>query len=282
MPELPEVETIVRKLNTVLVGQKISQVSVYNEKTFVGLPYLLDGAGVTRVSRRAKVIEIYLDNGLILLTHLKMTGQYLFKAKNQLVAGGHPTADWQEQLPGKHTRVEIDFVGGAKLFFNDMRKFGWLKLVSLSERDGVYAKFGPDIVDPTLTAGYLLEKFSRRKMSIKQAIMLNEIICGVGNIYACDSLNQAQISPLRPAASLTKTEVEKLLKSMQVIIKKAIEYGGTTFDGKYVNIDGKVGSYQTKILTYGREGKNCYNCGSTIAKIKLGGRGTYFCPTCQV
>lgn len=281
MPELPEVETIVRKLRPVLIGQKVSRVQVFNEKTFVGLPHLLDGVEVAGVSRRAKIIEIHLKNGLVLLTHLKMTGQYLFVAEDKLLAGGHPTADWREQLPGKHTRVEIDFVGGAKLFFNDMRKFGWLKLVSLPELPMIYAKFGPDIVDPSLKVDYLLEKFSKRKMPIKQAIMLNEILCGVGNIYACDSLNKAKISPFRSASSINRKEATQLLVDMKKIIATAIEHGGTTFDGKYVDIEGKAGNYQTKVLVYGREGKSCYNCGGVIAKVKLGGRGTYYCPDCQ-
>lgn len=281
MPELPEVETIAKKLKSVVVGRKIAEIQVFNPKTFQGDGQLLLNQEIIDVSRRAKIIEMVFANDYVLLTHLKMTGQYLFQNQNNLVAGGHPTADWQEQLPGRHTRVQINFVDNSKLFFNDMRKFGWLKLVPTSSLNTVYSSLGPDIISPEVTTDYLLSKFQKRKMPIKQAIMLNEIICGVGNIYACDSLNLAQISPFRPANSLSRDEVEILLVSMKAIINKAIEHGGTTFDGKYVDIEGKSGNYQTKVLTYGREGKSCYNCGGTILKTKLGGRGTYFCPDCQ-
>lgn len=281
MPELPEVETIVRKLRTAVSDRVVGLVTVSNPKTFHGFPEQLHGRTLMGVGRRAKVIEMYFDKDLVLLTHLKMTGQYLFRDQNQFFAGGHPTDDWHEQLPGKHTRVQIDFKDGAQLFFNDMRKFGWLKLVDLVKLPSVYAKFGPDIVDDDLTAKYLTAQLEKRKVPIKQAIMNNEILCGVGNIYACDSLNLAKISPLRPASSLSSSEVERLLLAMKKIIFLAIENGGTTFDGRYVDIDGQSGNYQTKVLTYGRDGKSCYNCGGVISKVKLGGRGTYFCPDCQ-
>lgn len=282
MPELPEVETIVRKLRPATVGRVISSLEAYWPKSFLGNSQDLLGSAVIAVGRRAKIIEIYLDGGLVLLTHLKMTGQYLFQNSDQVLAGGHPTADWRQQLPGKHTRVQINFADGAKLFFNDMRKFGWIKLVQKQDLPVIYQKLGPDVIDEKLTAEYLSQQLSSRKMPIKQAIMLNEILCGVGNIYACDSLNEARISPLRPAKSLTFQEVARLLASMKKIIASAIENGGTTFDGKYVDIEGKAGNNQSKVLTYGREAKSCYNCGGIIKKIKLGGRGTYFCPDCQV
>lgn len=282
MPELPEVETIVRKLKAVAVGRIIEQIEIFNPKTFHGDPQLLFEQEIIDVSRRAKIIEIMFNNDYVLLTHLKMTGQYLFQSQDDLIAGGHPTADWQEQLPGKHTRVQINFSDKSRLFFNDMRKFGWLKLVNVSDLPTIYSVLGPDIISPEVTVDYLWSKFQRRKMPIKQAIMLNEIICGVGNIYACDSLNLAKISPFRPANSLNRQEIEVLLSAMKLIINRAIEHGGTTFDGKYVDIEGKAGNYQTKVLTYGREGKSCYNCESTIMKAKLGGRGTYFCPNCQI
>lgn len=281
MPELPEVETIVRKLRQAVVGRVIAEVKIFNPKTFVGDEAAVLEQKIVAVGRRAKMIEIKFSDSLYLLTHLKMTGQYLFKEGGSLVAGGHPTADWKEQLPGRHTRVEITFADGAKLFFNDMRKFGWLKLVSDAQRATIYDKLGPDVIDEELNLLYLKEKLSARKMTIKQAIMHNDILCGVGNIYACDSLNDARISPLRSAKSLDESEITRLLASMKKIIGVAIQNGGTTFDGMYVDIDGKSGSYSGVILTYGREDKNCYNCENPIKKITLGGRGTYYCPVCQ-
>lgn len=282
MPELPEVETIVRKLRPAIVGRVIARLEVYSAKSFLGDRLDLVGSTVLDVGRRAKMIEIYLDRDRVLLTHLKMTGQYLFQNQDQLMAGGHPTADWHRQLPGKHTRVQFDFEGGARLFFNDQRKFGWIKLVQKPELPQLYQKLGPDVIDKKITVVYLSEQFSRRKMTIKQAIMLNEILCGVGNIYACDSLNDARISPLRSARSLNPEELARLLTSMKKIIASAIKNGGTTFDGKYVDIEGKSGNNQSKVLVYGRVAKSCYNCGGIIKKITLGGRGTYFCSDCQV
>jgi len=282
MPELPEVEIIARKLNKLIVGKKIKEIEIFSEKSFGGESSQIIGQKIIEVSRRAKLIVFELSLEKYLLTHLKMTGQYVYQDEMGSIGGGHPTSDWAKNLPHKHTRVVLSFNDGSKLFFNDMRKFGWLRLHKSQEVAEIFAKLGPDINDKNLTADYLYGKFAKRRISIKQAMMMNKIVCGMGNIYACDSLNKAKLSPFRSASSLTKKEVAKLLQAMQAIILQAIKMGGTTFDGMYVGVDGQAGKYQNKILTYAREGKNCYNCESKIKKEKLAGRGTYFCPTCQV
>lgn len=281
MPELPEVETVVRKLRDLVVGKTIETIDVLNQKSFTGNISQIEGRTIADVKRRAKIINIVIDDDLHLLTHLKMTGQYILQDGEQRAGGGHPSSDWVDNLPSRHTRVIFYFTDGSKLFFNDMRKFGWIRQHSKLQKDQVYAKLGPDVIEDELTADYLSRQLERRTIPIKQAIMMNQILCGVGNIYACDSLNDAKISPFRPSNSLSKEEISELVSSMKRIVNMAIERGGTTFDGMYVDVDGMAGSYQDDVLTYGREGKNCYNCGTLLRKEKLGGRGTYYCPSCQ-
>ncbi|MDH5533360.1 MAG: bifunctional DNA-formamidopyrimidine glycosylase/DNA-(apurinic or apyrimidinic site) lyase [Candidatus Pacebacteria bacterium] len=281
MPELPEVETVVRKLRNLIVDKKISNIEVLNSKSFTGDISKLIGSTVIDVRRRAKIINIVINDDLYLLTHLKMTGQYILQDGTIRAGGGHPSSDWVNNLPSRHTRVVFHFQDGSKLFFNDMRKFGWIRQNTKQQLEQSFAKLGPDVIEPELTYEYLKSQLQRRTIPIKQAIMMNEILCGVGNIYACDSLNDAKISPFRPAKSISDLELKNLILSMKKIVNMAIDKGGTTFDGMYVDVDGLAGSYQDSVLTYGREGKNCYNCGSLIKKDKLGGRGTYYCPTCQ-
>ena len=186
-----------------------------------------------------------------------------------------------KDLPSKHTRLIYNFDDGSKLYFNDQRVFGWMRLLSDDEVAEEFAKYGPDINEDSLTVEYLLEKFKNRRISIKQAIMMNSIMAGLGNIYACDALNIAQISPLRPAKSLNKAEITKLLESAKQVINEGLKYGGTTYDGKYVHVDGMSGSYQDIMRVYGKEGKKCQQCGGTIVKTKIGGRGTFYCQDCQ-
>jgi formamidopyrimidine-DNA glycosylase len=133
-----------------------------------------------------------------------------------------------------------------------------------------------------LVVDYLLVQATRRSVPIKQFIMDNKVICGVGNIYASESLFQAGINPQKSAKEINKEEMMQLLVAMQDIIERSIQLGGTTFDGKYVGIDGFAGGFQHELKVYGREGEICFNCGNKIQRIKQGGRGTFFCPTCQI
>lgn len=281
MPELPEVETVKRRLKEILPGKIIQSIKVLHDKSFGGLKRALQGQEIQDVTRRAKVIRIHLPGKQNLLTHLKMTGQLIFVDNQTRVGGGHPTADWVKDLPGKHTRLIYDFTDGSKLYFNDQRIFGWMRLMSDEEVQAQWSQYGPDINDDSLRADYLHDKLANRRIPIKQAIMMNQIVAGLGNIYACDALNIAQISPFRPAQSLSKAELEKLLEAAQQVIGEGLEYGGTTYDGKYVHVDGMSGSYQDVIRAYGREGEKCYQCDGEIVKDKLGGRGTYYCSQCQ-
>lgn len=282
MPELPEVETIKRRLKEVIPGKRIAKVKVFKEKSFSGEVSQLVNQTITDVTRRAKMLNFHLDNDLHLLTHLKMTGQLIYVDGNQRIGGGHPTADWIEQLPGKHTRIQYTFTDNSQLFFNDMRVFGWMRLVDRQEVERIESLLGPDVNSADFTLEDFRNKLARRSQAIKIVIMDNAVVSGLGNIYACDSLNMARVSPFRPAKSLSASEVKNLFEAAQAIITKGIELGGTTFDGKYLDIHGLAGEYQGEALTYGREGLPCSNCGAPIKKTKLGGRGTYYCEVCQV
>jgi formamidopyrimidine-DNA glycosylase len=282
MPELPEVETIVRKLQNVLPGKEISQVQILHAKSWHGESALILNQPIQAVTRRAKIIRVHFPLGKNVIIHLKMTGQIIYTDGQVRLGGGHPTADWVNELPSSHTRVVVTFADKSKLFFNDQRLFGWLKVVDDAQVDEYFSALGPEILSPDLTAEYLYKICQRRSIAIKSILMDSHIVSGIGNIYACDALNLAAISPFRPAQSLSLVEVETLLKSCQEVVARGVELGGTTFDGKYVDTEGMAGQYQTVVRVYGREGKPCPRCQTIIEKTKLAGRGTYFCPNCQV
>lgn len=281
MPELPEVETIKRKLSSLIIGKKIIGLEVLKEKSFHGDVSHIIGQEIVGVQRRAKILQLVLRDELRLLAHLKMTGQLIYVDEKRKIGGGHPSADWINDLPSKHTRVIIHLSGDATLFFNDMRIFGWLKLVSENSVKNEFKNYGPDINDPNLDSKYLQKKLAKKRIPIKQALMMNEIVAGLGNIYVCDALNLSCIDPFRPAQSLSFEEIEKVLDASRIVIQRGIESGGATIND-YVHVDGLAGNYQNQVLVYGRTGEKCKNCGGEIKKSKIAGRGTYFCEGCQI
>lgn len=285
MPELPEVESIRRKLNQILPNRQIKSIEVRRDKSFLAFPTTSEeilNNTIIEVKRRAKILQIVLSGQRDLLVHLKMTGQLIFVDKDgQRAGGGHPSADWVNELPGRHTRVIFYFNDGSRLFFNDMRVFGWIRSPLKKDVDQEFVNYGPDIDDPNLTVDYLLNAAKRRQIPIKQFIMDNPVICGVGNIYASESLFATSINPTKSAKEISKKEMTVLLKAMQKIIARSTQLGGTTFDGKYVGVDGFAGGFQKELKVYGRDGEPCLKCGASISKIKQGGRGTFFCPVCQ-
>jgi len=284
MPELPEVETIVRRLDSVLKNKLVVGIQVHREKSFLGDFELVKNQPIIKVSRRAKLIRFHFPNEINILAHLKMTGQFIFVSNKKRLGGGHPTADWVEELPSKHTRVSIGLINNDQeesLFFNDMRVFGWLRVLTDDEVKTEYDKYGPDVNSPEATITYFNSKLKRTGRNIKQVVMDNKIISGVGNIYACDGLNLAKINPTRAANSLSDQEALVLLDALKHVIDLGIKLGGATIEN-YKNVDGFSGGYQNEVLVYGREGEDCKNCTGIIKKIKLAGRGTYFCPNCQI
>jgi formamidopyrimidine-DNA glycosylase len=282
MPELPEVETIARRLSVKLIGRRILSVVVLRSKSWSGQSELVIGQPIVAVKRRAKILIIEFDQSPIsLLIHLKMTGQLIHVDENKKkVGGGHPTTDWIDELPGKHTRVILELDDGSTLFFNDMRVFGWMKVVTEAEKTEELANYGPDIIDSKITDTWFYQQLQKKSQSIKQAIMDSSFIAGVGNIYACDGLHLAGISPTRSAKSLKLKEASRLLEALQTVINLGIELGGATIQN-YKNVDGLAGKYQLERRVYARETEPCVVCGQLLLRIKQGGRSTFYCTQCQ-
>lgn len=279
MPELPEVETIVRQLDKVLAGKKITAVEVLHKKSFIGDKSLLLGQTVNGVSRKAKLILIQCTPRVIVI-HLKMTGQLIYLSENHRVVGGHPTADWVNELPGKHTRVIIDFEDGGKLFFNDLRVFGWMKIMDNGQWKIDSGRMAPDVVDKEFTLEYFKNVLLKSGRSIKLVLLDQAKFGGIGNIYANDALYKARIDPRRKAKDLSSKETKGLYVAVKKVIDLGIKYGGASVD-KYVDAAGVGGKYQEHFLVYKKDGEKCNREGNIIKKIKIGGRGTYYCPGCQ-
>lgn len=287
MPELPEVETIRRGLQRAIIDRKICDVDIRFAKIFSGDKKGVIGAKIIDVKRHAKIIEIDLSNQMALLIHLKMTGQLVFDEKpnnkSARVAGGHPSDDWVADLPNKFTHVIFHFADGSILFFNDLRKFGYIKLYKQSDlKDSKELKdLGPNPFTKELNEEYLMEVISKRpKAKIKQILMDQTVISGIGNIYADESLFCAGISPLRLAVKIQKTELTKLIKCIRDVLEKGLHYGGSS-ENTFVNIEGNKGEMQNHFKIYRKTGERCPNNCGTVKRTVVGGRGTHYCPTCQ-
>jgi formamidopyrimidine-DNA glycosylase len=281
MPELPEVETIARELDQVLPGKKITGVEIRREKSFVGDPKELVGMVVDEVGRKAKMTVVRFRNSdKVLVIHLKMTGQLIYVENSRRIVGGHPTPDWVNKLPSNSTRVVIEFDNGAKLFFNDLRVFGWLKLMVNSEWQMAYGGMPPDVTDKEFSLEYFKGILKKSGRATKLVLLDQGKFGGVGNIYANDALYLARIDPRRKANELSTSQVEDLYEAVKEVIALGIKYGGASVD-KYVDAAGVGGKYQEHFQIYQRDGEKCKRDDETIKKIKIGARGTYYCPGCQ-
>ncbi len=289
MPEGPEVETIRRGLELGIVGQEISGVDVLSERSFPAPRKLVDqivvGAKVEHLARRAKVLLVELNDEYTLMFHLKMTGQMvLVKADGERFAGGHPSASMRDALPDRSTRVIFSFESGDKLYFNDFRRFGWVKLVETAAvgEDPLIARLGPEVLSDEFTTAYLAAQLARHKGAPVKAIILDQsTVGGIGNIYADESLHLARIHPARTGGSLVLAEVKRLHAAMREIIALGIEHGGTSFS-RYVNALGGKGDYLEHARVFRREGQACpVHPDTIIQKLRVAGRGTHICPKCQ-
>lgn len=287
MPELPEVETVRRGLATLIVGKTVATEVHDTEKGFPNAPAdvsrFLIGATVTDVRRRAKVLMIDLSSGYSLLIHLKMTGQLVFVGQTRFGAG-HPNDSLVNELPDKSTRVSLGFTDGDTLFFNDQRKFGWMRLLPTVEIPNIsfMQKVGPEPLSQEFTPTDFMQRLARRpKTTIKAALLDQTVIAGVGNIYADESLWGAKIHPKRLVFSLTEQEMTQLYHELRDVMNLSVEKGGSS-NSTYVNAEGKKGSYMDFARVFRREGLPCPRCGTTIEKSRVAGRGTHTCPVCQV
>jgi formamidopyrimidine-DNA glycosylase len=287
MPELPEVETIRIGLNKLLPGRQIVSVDHDWPKSFPNaqedVEQFIVGAKVLRVKRRAKVLLIELSSKYSLVIHLKMTGQLVFRSSKLDFGAGHPSKSLIGQLPDKSTRVTITFNDSSKLFFNDQRKFGWMRLIPTTEVMNLdfFKKVGPEPLNSDFSWQDLRERLIRRQnSSIKAALLDQTVVAGVGNIYADESLWGAKLHPARLVRSLSPKDFHKLYDELIFVLKLAIEKGGST-DKNYLSAEGKKGSYLTFARVFRREGQACPRCSHIIQKTRVAGRGTHFCPFCQ-
>ena len=286
MPELPEVETVRRGLFELIVGKTVRSETHDTAKGFPNAPddvsRFLVGATITDVRRRAKVLMIDLSTEYSLVIHLKMTGQLVFVGETRFGAG-HPNDSLVNELPDKSTRVTLTFTDETKLFFNDQRKFGWMRLMPTLEIANIdfMQKVGPEPLSEDFSSKEFMQRFARRGCTnIKAALLDQSVVAGIGNIYADESLWGAKIHPKRLVNTITEQEFELLFHEMRQVMNLALEKGGSS-NHTYVNAEGKKGSYMDFARVFRREGLACPRCGTTIEKLRVAGRGTHICPYCQ-
>ncbi len=280
MPELPEVETIRRGLDRLIIKKKITNINIYCEKSFQGNIKEAVGATIMDLRRFGKALILDLNNQKSLMIHLRMTGQLIFDGESRYAAG-HPSENFVADLPNRQTRVSIHFKDGT-LFFNDQRKFGFIKVIPTEEvtKDSFIQKLAKEPWDMPEQEFY--EKLQSHPNScIKATILDQSVICGLGNIYADESLFSAKIHPERRSGTITREESDNLLKSARTVMQRSIDSGGSTM-ATYIKPDGTKGDYLEKFAqVFRHEGKPCSRCGHEIVKTKVAGRGTHFCPNCQ-
>ncbi len=295
MPELPEVETIRRGLERLILKKRIESVHNYDSlKSFPNAPidieHFLIGSDIVNLRRRGKMMLIELSSRYTLMVHLKMTGQLVYIADTSLhskpslrFGGGHPNDSLVGKLPDNTTREHLHFSDGSRLYFNDLRKFGYMKLVpTLAVEDTAFMKkIGPEPLDDSFMDSIFIPRIRRRNnTSIKAAILDQSVLAGVGNIYADESLWASKIHPAIRVHDVTDAQLSELLKQIKYVLNISIEKGGST-DKNYVDAEGKKGSYLKFANVFRLEGHPCPRCGTIIEKIRVAGRGTHICPTCQ-
>ena len=285
MPELPEVETIKLGLQKYLIGYRIEKVDVRLPKIVNGDVKNIIGGKVVDVRRFGKGLVIDLDNDYSIAIHIKLTGQLIYRGPNlkEKVKLSKKAGDG---LPSSRTHVIFHLDRGGILYYNDLRQFGWIKIVKTDEVFDLpfFKSLGPELLPSSGQAFLTLDKFKKliasSNMPIKPLIMDQKKIGGVGNIYANDGLFDAGIDPRRRAGTLSDAEIKKLYGSLLKVLKAGLKYKGAS-ELNFVNVLGEEGEYQEHSLVYGRKGQKCKKCGGIIQKIYFAGRGTYYCSQCQ-
>ncbi len=285
MPELPEVQTVVNHLAKKIIGKVFLAVQVKAPKMVSpNFAREIKHARVKDVLRRGKMIIIKLADGRYLLAHLKMTGQLIYLDRlGKASGGGHPITftGFDVTKPNRFTRIILNFKDKSRLLFHDIRKFGWIRLVKPEQFENIIAKYG---IEP-LSKEFTLDKFKeilakRPKLKIKQLLMVQELIAGIGNIYAGESLFDCQVHPLRQSGKLKNEEAKCLRQSIIKKLRQAISLGGTSVN-TFISSSGERGAFVKKLKVYQRGNQKCFRCQTILKKIKLGGRGTVYCPNCQ-
>ena len=276
MPELPEVETVRRGLAHFLIGYRFTTAQglhprVVKSASLQPLDAVI-GAKIKSINRRGKFLWFELDRDQALVAHLGMSGQFLVARKDRPAPG--------------HVRAHFDLSKGLRrhqLLFSDQRTFGWLSVEELT--DGIphsAQHIALDPFDPAFDREAVIAAMKSRKAAIKSVILNQEIMSGVGNIYADESLWRAKIHPEIPASDLSTKKITTLVDAAIEVMAEAIEVGGTSFDAMYINVNGESGFFETSLAAYGQEGEPCPRCGRQIRRIAFGNRSSHFCPKCQV
>jgi len=267
MPELPEVETIRAQLAPRLEGRTLVRVEILDPRLTRPVDLFevseeLEGDVVVAVERRGKYLLLRLESGLALLVHLRMTGSFGF-------------------TPVTHERAVLELDDGSRLVYRDVRRFGtWLVLGGAELEPYLSSKNGPEPLGSRFTSRWLVAQLARRGAALKAVLLDQRVVAGLGNIYADEALWRARLSPLRPANDLSDAEVGRLARALRAALRTGIERQGSTLRD-YATPDGAAGSMQDEFRVYGRDGRPCPRCRTTIVKTRVVGRGTWFCPHCQ-
>lgn len=267
MPELPEVETIRAQLAPRLEGRRLARVEILDPRLTRPVDLFevaeeLEGDRIVTVERRGKYLVLRLESGLVLLVHLRMTGSFGFD-------------------PTSHERAVIELDDGTRVFYRDVRRFGtWLVLDDADIDPYLAGKNGPEPLGARFTSEWLSAMLAVRRAVVKSVLLDQRVVAGLGNIYADEALWRARINPLRPAASLDRDEVRRVHRAIREALRVGIDRQGSTLR-EYATPEGSSGRMQEEFRAYGREGEPCPRCGTPIAKDRVGGRGTWFCPRCQ-
>jgi formamidopyrimidine-DNA glycosylase len=284
MPELPEVETCRRIIERELTGRVVSSVTVRLPKLlrYSPIPTLdpLIGRRIEGARRRAKILIVDLSDDLSLVIHLKLAGQVsVHRAEGTRHTAGHPVPDPTGLYPHKTTHIELGFDDGSILYLSDVRQFGWLRLLPSGDVESLIATFklGPDAIGESgaIAATELGVRLKRRSVPIKLALLNQNVLGGVGNIYVDEALHRAKIHPATRANTLTEDEVIRLHEAVQWSLERGVEQGGARI------IHGKAYPRDGFPAVHGRKDEACPVCGAVVIKTRVGTRGTYLCPTCQ-
>ncbi|SHO57619.1 bifunctional DNA-formamidopyrimidine glycosylase/DNA-(apurinic or apyrimidinic site) lyase [Vibrio quintilis] len=268
MPELPEVEVSRMGISPHLVGEKVKSIAVRTPKLRWDIPFELkniEGQVIRKITRRAKYLLLETDKGVVLI-HLGMSGS--------LRVLDAPSA------PEKHDHVDLYLCNGKVLRYNDPRRFGAWLWCETGQEHAVLQHLGPEPLEDAFSPAYIVEKAAGKRVAVKQFIMDNKIVVGVGNIYASESLFMAGISPSRQTSDLNPEEWERLVDTIKHVLTRSIQQGGTTLKD-FSQADGKPGYFAQELQVYGKAGEPCPVCGALIQEQKIGQRNTFFCSVCQ-
>lgn len=281
MPELPEVETVVRGLTPFIQGATVKRVLLKRKDLRFPFPprfaTLLQGASILRIGRRAKYLLFSLSNGKILLVHLGMSGRLRFESGQTSSPG-----DFYDDSPAntRHDHAIFELKPHGRLVYNDARRFGFMELLPAAELDQRFADLGIEPLSNAFNAKTLLKLLKNKKTAIKTALLDQRLIAGIGNIYACEALFEARISPKKPAGRITAQEASCLALAIKKVLKKAIRYGGSTLRD-FKDAEGRNGRFQNEFKAYDRMGQPCPWCRAPIKRLTQTGRSTFYCPICQ-